>query len=116
MRVAKCHPQLGWLRLQARDYSRSLDHLLNFRDRDPDQNRTGPSPEYINWMWTVELPELMQRPEVRVFAQERVSELKAKSAELRQRIERQVGSLMAEVAAAEQEAERIDALLAEVSQ
>ena len=111
MRVAKCHPQLGWLRLQARDYSRSLDHLLNFRDRDPDQNRTGPSPEYINWMWSVELPELMQRPEVRVFAQERIAELKAKSAELRKAIQRQVGSMEAEAEAAEQEAARINAVM-----
>ena len=116
MRVAKCHPQLGWLRLQARDYSRSLDHLLTFRDRDPDQNRTGPSPEYINWMWTVELPELMQRPEVRVFAQERVTELQARASDLRQRIKRQVGSMEAEAEAAEQEAARINAVMQEVSQ
>ena len=115
MRVAKCHPQLGWLRLQARDYSRSLDHLLNFRDRDPDQNRTGPSPEYINWMWSVELPELMQRPEVRVFAQERIAELRAKSAEIRQTIQRQVGLMEAEAADAEAEAERITAALEAVS-
>ena len=114
MRVAKCHPQLGWLRLQARDYSRSLDHLLNFRDRDPDQNRTGPSPEYINWMWSVELPELMQRPEVRVFAQERIAELRAKSAEIRQTIQRQVGSMEAEAADAEAEAERILGVLRQV--
>ena len=51
MRTAKSHPQLGWLRLQPSDYSRSLDHLLNFRDRDPDPSRTGPSPDYITWMW-----------------------------------------------------------------
>ena len=115
MRVAKCHPQLGWLRLQARDYSRSLDHLLNFRDRDPDQNRTGPSPEYINWMWSVELPELMQRPEVRVFAQERIAELRAKSAEIRQTIQRQVGSMEADAEAAEAEAARLTAALEAVS-
>ena len=57
----------------------------------------------------------MQRPEVQQFAQERVSELNAKAAELRQRIERQVGSMQDEAEAAEQEAARINAVLQEVS-
>ena len=65
MGTAKSHPQLGWLRLQPRDYSRSLDHLLTFRDRDSDPTRTGPSPEYITWMWSVELPELMRKESYR---------------------------------------------------
>ena len=57
----------------------------------------------------------MQRPEVQQFAQERVSELCARAAELRQRIERQVGVTQAEAAAAEQEAARITAVMKEVS-
>jgi hypothetical protein len=61
-----------------------------------------------------ELPQLMQRPEVRVFAEERVSELNAKAADLRQRIERQVGSMEAEAAEAQLEADRIASLLREV--
>ena len=61
MRTAKCHPQLGWLRLEPYDYSRSLDHLLACRDRDSDLTRSGPSPEYISWMWSTELPGLMRK-------------------------------------------------------
>ena len=43
MRTAKAHPQLGWLRLQPRDYSRSFDKLLAFRDEAVavDQNASG---------------------------------------------------------------------------
>ena len=62
-----------------------------------------------------ELPQMMQRPEVRVFAQERVSELNAKAADLKHRIEVKTGSMQREAAAAQSEADRIAALLQEVS-
>ena len=47
-------------------------------------------------------------------AQGRASELNAMAAELRQRIERHVGSMQDEAEAAEQEAERINAVMQEV--
>lgn len=62
MRVAKCHPQLGWLRLEARDYSRTLDRLLLERDKLNDPSWSGPAPEYLRWMLEEELPELARRP------------------------------------------------------
>jgi hypothetical protein len=61
-----------------------------------------------------ELPQLMQRPEVRVFAQERVAELNAKAADLKHRIEVKTGSMQREVAAAQSEADRIAELLQKV--
>ena len=33
MRVARCHPLLGWLRLDGHTYSRRLDQSLRERDR-----------------------------------------------------------------------------------
>ena len=33
MRVARAHPLLGWLRLDGRTYSRTLDQSLRERDR-----------------------------------------------------------------------------------
>ena len=50
MRVSKCHPQLGWLRLEARDYSRTMDRLLLERDKLADITWTGPAPAYLEWV------------------------------------------------------------------
>lgn len=61
-----------------------------------------------------ELPQLMQRPEVRVFAQERVWELSARAADLKHRIEVKTGSMQREAAAAQSEADRIAELLQQV--
>ena len=43
MRVARAHPLLGWLRLDGRTYSRTLDQSLRERDRalELDRNHTG---------------------------------------------------------------------------
>ena len=109
--IARKHPIANWLQLSPNEYRRALDQVLRFRDQDPDPNASGLPAAAVDWFWLQELPRLMQRPEVRVFAQERVSELTAKAADLRQRIERQVGALMAQAEAAEQEAARINAVL-----
>ena len=109
--IAKKHPIANWLQLSPNEYRRVLDQVLRFRDQDPDPNASGLSAAAVDWFWQEELPRLMQRPEVRVFAQERVSELNAKAADLRQRIERQIGSMQDEAEAAEQEAARINAVM-----
>ena len=112
--ISRKHPCANWLLLPPHEQRRALDKVLDFRDQDPDPNASGLPAAAVDWFWQQELPRLMQRPEVRVFAQERVSELTAQAAELRQRIERQVGSLMAEAEAAESEAARIAAVMQEV--
>lgn len=113
MRTAKCHPQLGWLRLQPRDYSRSLDHLLNFRDLDPDPNRTGPSPDYIAWMWSVELPELMREQRYRDQIAAHCAELAHRSEAIGEDIQRMVGSQLKEQTAADELRAQLTALLDE---
>lgn len=112
--IAKKHPIANWVPLSPNEHRRALNKVLDLRDQAADQTSSGLPPEAITWFWEQELPRLMQRPEVRVFAQERVSELKAKAADLRQRIERQVGSMQDEAEAAEQEAARINAVMQEV--
>ena len=62
MRTARAHPQLGWLRMQARDYSRSLDRLLLERDKLNDPNYSGPAPAYLYWVANEELPQLARQP------------------------------------------------------
>ena len=57
----------------------------------------------------------MKRPEVQQFARERIAELQAKSAELRQQVVRATDDLLDQVEAAQQEADRINAVLERVS-
>lgn len=114
--ISRKHPVANWLLLAPHEQRRALDKVMDFRDQDPDPNASGLPAAAVDWFWLEELPRLMQRPEVRVFAQERVSELTAQAAELRQAIQRQVGSMQDEAEAAEAEADRIAAVLAEVSQ
>ena len=109
--IAKKHPIANWVPLSPNEYRRALNKVLDFRDLDPNPNASGLPAAAVDWFWQQELPRLMQRPEVRVFAQERVSELNAKAADLRQRIERQIGSMQDEAEAAEQEAARINAVM-----
>ena len=112
--IAKKHPIVNLLQLSPKEYRRALDQVLRFRDLDPDPNASGLPAAAADWFWNHELPQLIQRSEVRVFAQERVLELNAKAADLRQRIEREVGSMQEEAEAAEQEAQRINAGMHEV--
>lgn len=114
--IARKHPVANWLLLPPHEQRRALDKVLDFRDQDSDPNASGLPAAAVDWFWLEELPRLMQRPEVRVFAQERVAELNAKAAELRQRIQRQIGSMQDEAEAAEQEAARINVVMQEVSQ
>ena len=109
--IAKKHPIANWLQLSPNDYRRALDQVLRFRDQDPDPNASGLPAAAVDWFWNQELPQLMQRPEVQQFASEHVAQLNAKAAELRQAIQRQVGSMEAEAEAAEQEAARITAVM-----
>ena len=57
----------------------------------------------------------MKRPEVQQFARERIAELQAKFAELRQQVVRATDDLLDQVEAAQQEADRINAVLERVS-
>ena len=113
MRVAKCHPQLGWLRLEAREYSTSLNNLLEFRDKDPDQSRSGPSPDYITWMWTEELPGLMRKQRYRDQLTAHCAELAHRSEAIGADIQKMVGSKLEEQAAADELRAQLTALLDE---
>ena len=113
MRTAKCHPQLGWLRLEPYDYSCSLDHLLACRDRDSDLTRSGPSPEYISWMWSTELPGLMRKEKYRDQVRQHCSDLARKSEELDIDIRSIVGSKLEQQAKADELRAQLTALLDE---
>lgn len=101
--ISRCHPVANWLRLPPHEHRRALDRVLDFRDRDP--------AAAIAYFWNEELPQLIHRPEVRACAQERIDELNAKAADLRQQIHRVAGSMQDEADTAEAEASRIHAVI-----
>ncbi len=107
MRVAKCHPQLGWLRLEARDYSRSLDRLLLERDRLDDPNHSGPAQAYLDWMLREELPQLAQHPRYREQIEAHVDDLVSKQAQLAQQIEQQAPALLQQLQALEAQVQQL---------
>ena len=114
--IAKKHPIANWLQLSPNEYRRALDQVLRFRDQDPDPNASGLPAAAVDWFWQEELPRLMQRPEVQQFAREQIAMLTAQSADLRQQIQRQVGSMLAQADTAEAEAARITAVMQQVAQ
>lgn len=111
MRVAKCHPQLGWLRLEASDYSRSLDRLLAERDALGDASHSGPAPRYIDWMWREELPALAANPRYRAQIEAQVQHLQILSQDLEEMVQVKVGSLLSEKAQADEEVYQLQTLL-----
>lgn len=113
--ISRKHPVANWLLLPPHEHRRALDKVLDFRDQDSDPNASGLPAAAVDWFWLEELPRLMQRPEVRVFAQERVTELQARASDLRQRIKRQTQAMQEQAEAAEAEAQRLTAALEAVS-
>lgn len=111
MRTARAHPQLGWLRLQARDYSRSLDRLLLERDKLNDPNHSGPAPAYLHWVVTEELPQLARHPFYQQQIQQRLQELQDTRLRLGDQITMQAGALLEQQAAVEVEHQQLAALV-----
>lgn len=98
MRTAKAHPQLGWLRLQPHDYSRSFDKLLAFRDEAvaTDRNASGCPQAYIDWVWEVELPGLLARQSYKQQLIAHLEDIALRKYNIQRAIEATSGSLIAE--------------------
>lgn len=111
MRVAKCHPQLGWLRLEARDYSRSLDRLLLERDKLNDPSHSGPAPEYLRWVLEVELPELARRPYYREQIEAHLADLQRQEESLQADLSRQAPDLAGRLRALEADVARLQEVM-----
>jgi hypothetical protein len=112
MRVSKCHPQLGWLRLEARDYSRTMDRLLLERDKLADPNWTGAAPAYLAWVHGSELPELARRDYYRQQIEAHSLDLQRQAESVRADLDRQAPDLLEQLRALEADVQRIDEVLA----
>ena len=113
--ISRKHPIANWILVNPSEHRYALNKVLDLRDQASDQTSSGLPPEAITWFWDQELPRLIQRPEVRVFAEERISELTATAADLRKRIQRQTQAMQEQAEAAEAEAQRLTAALEAVS-
>jgi hypothetical protein len=112
MRTARHHPSEGWLFLQARDYSRSLDRLLLERDRLDDPAHTGPAPAYLTWVWAEELPALVQQQHYRNQVHDRIAELDHKHTETLRAIRRGALDLQPAAGQLRRQIKRLQELLA----
>jgi len=111
MRTSKAHPVAGWLRVDGRVYSASLDQVLRHRDQQmvDDPNCSGLPPASRDWFWSWQLPRMVNDPKIRDQVLERLAELAARRQDIEDQIRLQAGSLI------EQQAE-IDAELALLEQ
>ena len=115
IRVARFHPLLGWLRLDAHIYSRTLDQSLIQRDRalELDRNHSGHAEGFVDWVWTTQLPELVRKDSYRQQVEDRCTELQRKSDSIAGEISLAVGGLIEERADVDSEREQLLALLDE---
>lgn len=115
MRIGRSHPLLGWLRLDGDTYDRTL--WQSKRDHDlaveVDRNHSGHAESFVDWVWTVQLPELCRNSNYRKQIEDRCCQLQAKSDRLSGEINAMVGSLLSEQSAVDTEREQLQVLLEE---
>jgi hypothetical protein len=108
--ISKKHPVANWLRLAPHEHRRALDRVIQFRDAAPDPTASGLPEAAVAWFWTEELPRLLQRPDVRNQALERLQELHDTRLRLGDQITMQAGALLEQQALVEVEHQQLAAL------
>ena len=100
MRVAKAHPVAGWLRVEGRVYSATLDRILNDRDKQmlDDPNCSGLPPASREWFWSTQLPALVSDSKIRDQVLSRLGDLAAKQQAIDHQVQQQAGALLAQQA------------------
>ena len=99
MRVSKAHPVAGWLRVEGRVYSATLDRILNDRDKQmlDDPSCSGLPPASREWFWSEQLPALVSDPKIRDQVHSRLGDLVAMQQAIDHQVQ-QAGALLAEQA------------------
>lgn len=109
--ISKKHPVANWLRLAPHEHRRALDKVIQFRDSSDNPMASGMPEAAVQWFWTEELPRLLQRPDVRNQALERLQELQDTRLRLADQITMQAGALLEQQAAVEVEHQQLAALV-----
>jgi hypothetical protein len=104
MRTSKAHPVAGWLRVEGRVYSATLDQVLRHRDEQmaANPNCSGLPPASREWFWSEQLPRLVADPKIRDQVLSRLGDLAAKRQSIDHQVQQQAGALLeqqAEIAA-----------------
>jgi len=100
MRTSKAHQIAGWLRVEGRVYSATLDRILNDRDKQmlEDPNCSGLPPASREWFWSTQLPALVNDPKIRDQVLARAAELSAMQQAIDRQVQQQAGALLAQQA------------------
>ena len=109
--ISKKHPIANWLRLAPHEHRHALDRVIQFRDASPDPTASGLPEAAVAWFWESELPRLLQRPDVRAQALERLQELHDTRLRLGDQITMQAGALLEQQALVEVEHQQLTALV-----
>jgi hypothetical protein len=109
--ISRCHPVANWLRLAPHEHRQALDKVLQFRDVAPDPMASGLPEGAVTWFWESELPRLLNRPDVRQQALDRLVELQDIQLRLADQIQMQAGALLEQQATVEVELQRLTALV-----
>jgi len=98
VRTAKAHPVAGWLRVEGRIYSATLDRILSDRDKQmlDDPSCSGLPPASRDWFWSVQLPRLVSDLKIREQVIERQAALAAMRQAIADQIRLQAGVLIEE--------------------
>jgi hypothetical protein len=110
MAISRMHPIANWVRLAPHEHRRALDKVLQFRDAAPDPTASGMPEAAVAWFWTG-AARLLQRPDVRNQALERLQELQDTRLRLGDQITMQAGALLEQQAAVEVEHQQLAALV-----
>ena len=100
MRTSKAHPVAGWLRIEGRVYSATLDQVLRHRDEQmaADPNCSGLPPASREWFWSTQLPALVNDPKIRDQVLSRLGDLAAMQQAIDHQVQQQAGALLAQQA------------------
>jgi len=109
--ISRMHPVANWVRLAPHEHRKALDRVLAFRDAAPDPMASGLPEAAVEWFWESELPRLLQRPDVRQQALERLVELQDTQLRLADQIQMQAGALIEQQASAQLELQQLTALV-----
>lgn len=109
--ISRMHPVANWVRLAPHEHRRALDKVMQFRDAAPDPMASGLPDAAVTWFWTEELPRLLNRPDVRQQALDRLVELQDTQLRLADQIQMQAGALLEQQATVELEHQQLTALV-----
>ena len=75
--MSRPHPCMGWLYVNRPDWNRTLEQCLRFRDEADDPAASGQPAAYVEWVRSVEAPQLAV-----TYRSQFVAQINARRAEL----------------------------------